>query len=321
MSSKQFTAKVFRWLHQVNADCALPPNAVKVAVALIPDFNEDEGGMAWPGLQRLAARACLGKTTIIEIVRRLAACGHLRIESGKPGKGHSNRYWMVEKDPDQGELFDAAKRSDQGDLLHSTKRSDSDPPKGRISGGKRSDFEPKRSEASDQTLSIDPSKIHRGEKDSPPVVASRDEKKAGREPARTRAKARAAPAEAFERFWAAYPRKVAKEAARRAFTAAIEGGADVEAVVAGAQRYAIERQNEPERYTKYPAGWIREKRWEDPVPGGAVIDQEGNVVAVEQPPPQLQRHDPSRQRWELAEQLKREFAEREAQEVDDGYLH
>jgi hypothetical protein len=50
--------------------------------------------------------------------------------------------------------------------------------------------------------------------------------------------------------------------------------------VAGAQRYAAERAGEPERYTKHAAGWIRDERWKDPPPAGAVIDQHGNVVAL-----------------------------------------
>src|SRR5262249_52251817 len=49
--------------------------------------------------------------------------------------------------------------------------------------------------------------------------------------------------EAFERFWAVYPKRVAKEAARKAFAKAVENGTDVEALIAGAQRYAVERQD------------------------------------------------------------------------------
>jgi Helix-turn-helix domain len=92
--------------------------------------------------------------------------------------------------------------------------------------------------------------------------------------------------EAFDRFWAVYPRRVAKEAARKAFAGAIKrGGALVEALIAGAQRYAAERTGQNPKYTKHPATWLNAGCWEDELPGGAVIDEEGNVVAVEQPPP------------------------------------
>jgi hypothetical protein len=86
--------------------------------------------------------------------------------------------------------------------------------------------------------------------------------------------------EAFGRFWGAYPRKVAKEAARKAFAAAIKRGADAETLIAGAQRYAVERRGQEQRYTKHPATWLNGGCWEDETPG-TVIDQEGNVVAVE----------------------------------------
>jgi hypothetical protein len=32
----------------------------------------------------------------------------------------------------------------------------------------------------------------------------------------------------------------------------------------------------------YPGNWLRDRRWEDPPPPGTVVDQQGNVVAVEQ---------------------------------------
>jgi hypothetical protein len=91
--------------------------------------------------------------------------------------------------------------------------------------------------------------------------------------------------EAFDRFWAVYPKRVAKEAARKAFAKAAENGTDVEALIAGAQRYAVERQSQDPKYTKHPATWLNAGCWADETPGAPVIDEHGNVVAVEQPPP------------------------------------
>jgi Helix-turn-helix domain len=108
-------------------------------------------------------------------------------------------------------------------------------------------------------------------------------------------------AERFERFWAAYPRKVAKEAARRAYDKALERGVTPAVLLAGAQRYAAERQGEPPRYTKHPATWLNGGCWEDELSGAPVIDQAGNVVAVEQPPPKRSDHP---QTWaEAADEL------------------
>jgi hypothetical protein len=87
---------------------------------------------------------------------------------------------------------------------------------------------------------------------------------------------------AFARFWAVYPKRVAKEAARKAFAKAVEGVGNADILIAGAQRYAAERQGEPPRYTKHPATWLNGGCWEDEAPGVPVIDEAGNVVAYEQ---------------------------------------
>jgi hypothetical protein len=51
--SKTFTAQVFRWLYQVNDDHELPASAAKIAIYLAPNFNEDEGGAAWPSCKTI----------------------------------------------------------------------------------------------------------------------------------------------------------------------------------------------------------------------------------------------------------------------------
>jgi hypothetical protein len=113
-----------------------------------------------------------------------------------------------------------------------------------------------------------------------------------------RKKAQASPAESFERFWDVYPRRVAKVAAERAFAKAIEGGADPETLIAGAQRYAAERAGQEPRYTKHPATWLNAGCWEDEFPAGAVIDQDGNVVGVAQV-----QEDESQGVYERAEEM------------------
>jgi hypothetical protein len=88
--------------------------------------------------------------------------------------------------------------------------------------------------------------------------------------------------EAFGRFWAAYPRRAAKLAAAKAFAAAVKRGADPEALIAGAARYAAERAGQDPRYTKHPATWLNGDCWADEPPGGVVIDgKTGEPVAAE----------------------------------------
>jgi hypothetical protein len=69
-------------------------------------------------------------------------------------------------------------------------------------------------------------------------------------------------AEAFGRFWAAYPKHVGKLAAEKAFAKALKL-ADAEALIAGAKRYAAERAGQDPKFTKNPATWLRDGCWTD----------------------------------------------------------
>lgn len=67
---------------------------------------------------------------------------------------------------------------------------------------------------------------------------------------------------AFDDFWQIYPKKIGKEAARRAFTKAVRV-AGLEPVMLGAKRYATD-ENLPERqFIPNPATWLNQGRWDD----------------------------------------------------------
>ena len=97
----------------------------------------------------------------------------------------------------------------------------------------------------------------------------------------------AAADDGFARFWAVYPRQIEQEDARAAFAKAVKGGADIEAMIARARVYALERaaaiaRGDDPKWTLYPATWLKKKKWNDPPPPGAVIDEDGAIVAIEQ---------------------------------------
>jgi DNA-binding transcriptional ArsR family regulator len=78
--------------------------------------------------------------------------------------------------------------------------------------------------------------------------------------------------EAFGAFWFNYPKKRAREEAKKAWIAAIERGADPKHVVDAAQAYARERHGEDPKYTKHPATWLNKGCYDDepdPQPGRA----------------------------------------------------
>ncbi|MBY8974645.1 helix-turn-helix domain-containing protein [Rhodobacteraceae bacterium NNCM2] len=67
----------------------------------------------------------------------------------------------------------------------------------------------------------------------------------------------------FEAFYAQYPRKTGKRAAEKAYRKAIDEGALPSDLIAGAMRYAAERDGEDPRFTKHPATWLNKGCWED----------------------------------------------------------
>ena len=80
-------------------------------------------------------------------------------------------------------------------------------------------------------------------------------------------------ADLFQRWWQHYPKKIAKEDAEKAFKAALKV-ASFEDIFAGTRRYAdyVRRNDTPKKFIKYPAGWLRAKRWLDEDEAGARDD-------------------------------------------------
>ena len=76
------------------------------------------------------------------------------------------------------------------------------------------------------------------------------------------------PANLFIHFWLLYPRKVGKGDAEKAFMVAIKENPP-DAILAGTRRYAdqVRQDGTQPKYVKYPAGWLRAKRWLDEADG------------------------------------------------------
>lgn len=78
--------------------------------------------------------------------------------------------------------------------------------------------------------------------------------------------------EAFGAFWLAYPKKRAREEAKKAWIAALKRGANPQRIVDAATAYARERAGQDPKYTKYPATWLNKGCYDDepdpqPAPG------------------------------------------------------
>lgn len=111
--------------------------------------------------------------------------------------------------------------------------------------------------------------------------------------------------DAFGAFWLNYPKKRAREEAKKAWIAALERGADPKRIVDAAQAYARERAQQDPTYTKYPATWLNKGCYDDepdPAPGLPQLRPVGGPVAPLSP--QAARRNASR---DFLDQLSEQF--------------
>lgn len=84
-------------------------------------------------------------------------------------------------------------------------------------------------------------------------------------PKRTRAKVPLIPADGFDTFWSAYPAKLAKTAAIRAWNAITPDAALTDRIVADVQarRNSHDWTKDMGRFIPHPSTYLNQKRWED----------------------------------------------------------
>lgn len=87
--------------------------------------------------------------------------------------------------------------------------------------------------------------------------------------------------EQFTRFWAAYPRRIGKGQARKAWAKAVKAGAQPEAIIEGAGRFTALRGNEDPKFTPHPATWLNGERWTDMPDPEAPAREAGPVMPWE----------------------------------------
>lgn len=78
----------------------------------------------------------------------------------------------------------------------------------------------------------------------------------------------------FLDFYAAYPRHVGKEAARRAFVKAVKAGTPGADIIEGARHYAAATAaaGTEKRYVAHPATWLNAGRWSDDMQDAAPVE-------------------------------------------------
>ena len=117
-----------------------------------------------------------------------------------------------------------------------------------------------------------PTSIAEARRDSPELTLGRDGK--GREGNKTSSPA--APSKDFQTFWAAYPRKVGKQAAQTAYAKALSLATPAK-ILSGVNQLKVEVLGKDPKFTPHPASWLRAGRWDDepstPVPTSQIPAQ------------------------------------------------
>ena len=74
----------------------------------------------------------------------------------------------------------------------------------------------------------------------------------------------------FDRFWESYPRKEAKQTAKKAFEKLNPDEALLQTILEAIERFkrSAQWQEENGRFIPHPSTWINQRRWEDEVKGG-----------------------------------------------------
>jgi len=85
---------VFAWLNQVKRDRDLTGFVIAFEIAQHINHSTGEG---YPSVRTIAKNLGLSRSTVIDAVDRLETRGHLAIERGTQGRGHSHRYRMIVK--------------------------------------------------------------------------------------------------------------------------------------------------------------------------------------------------------------------------------
>jgi hypothetical protein len=72
----------------------------------------------------------------------------------------------------------------------------------------------------------------------------------------------------FEMFWEAYPKKIGKVAARRAWLSAVKDDSQCAEVIAGIMDWQSTEQWQDPQFIPYPAKFLNQRRWADNPHGG-----------------------------------------------------
>jgi hypothetical protein len=285
--SPELMRQRFLWLNQVLIDPELPASAFKVAYRIGDGFNDiQRSGEAFESCKKIAVAIGMSEATVIDMVRRLHARGHLRIEWGQQGRGHQNNYWHILK-PQSAEVNDEIKPQSaeafDDEIKPQPAKIKPQPAKIKPQPATRKPQPAKENQ--DNNQEENQGENHAGARAAAPASFSSKEEVGAASSLHSPPDQQAAAD--FETFWSVYPKQRGKAAAKEQFKKALRK-ASAEEIITGARQYAadperIAQSRESDQYTKYANNWLKEERWTDR-PNGMTIDVHGNTVVTARSP-------------------------------------
>lgn len=242
----------FDVLDRAAADPAISATAFKL-LYVIRSFINRETGVAWPTQQTLADRTGVKVRMIRMLSKALVDGGYLNIEAGC-GRGSASRYRLQTRQRSAGYVPEKAATQC---------RVDADKPGNTVP---LSQSETRQSDALKPAILCT--------KTGTPLPTELLE-----EPSEEQGHNNI-DREFDELFWPVYPKRVSKEAARRAWRKA-RRRAIAQTIVDGALAYHAERTGQDLQFTKHPATWLNGGCWEDePSPQAGQNDRKPNRISA-----------------------------------------
>jgi hypothetical protein len=245
-----------------------------MVLLIIADHASDDGTEAWPSQATIATKASISIRTVQRAVNSLVAAGYLWMEKGAGGSANCredrrpHRYTINIKRLRGDTESTREERSDIDDINGATLTT----PTGRQSRPMNHPNKPSN-ETSDGRITG--------------TITAKNE---------------------FELFWKIYPRKEAKQAAKKAWDKALKVAHFAE-IITGARRYA----NDPNRvdaFTAHAATWLNAHRWNDsPLPPRVLTADEKKARELEESKAKTERERQEYLKWQ------QEIREAEARSV------
>jgi hypothetical protein len=275
-------------------DKGKPDTTARHVLQTLAEHANKTGGNAHPSVLRIQYRTGYDRTTVQRALRRLEKAALIKRDGTKEGRTRWQLAMKLhrpatdwkdlerEEEADRLAAADRKRRSRAKAVTHSESVTVTDSegvtvtdaesvtePMSRTQSPAVTDFKSGRhalnaalttNQPSDNQLPKDSSSPPAQEDDDAPHPASPSKASPGRA---TDGQQKDRHLEAFGAFWSNYPKKRDREAAKKAWIAAIDRGIEPKHMVDAAQTYARERHGEDPQYTKYPATWLNKGCYDD----------------------------------------------------------